>query len=125
MGFEMITINGKQFPAPDEGLEFVTTTIVDSTRNANAKVIAQKIGRDQYKINNLQWYTLDAKTWSELLQVSANFFIDVRFPDMVNNCFITLEMYVSDRTAAPCDVDSNGMPTRYRSCKFNIIDVGG
>lgn len=125
MGFNMITINGKQFPAPDEGLELVITTIVDSTRNANAKVIAQKVGRDQYKINNLQWYTLDAGTWAELLQVSANFFIDVRFPNMVTNSFVTLEMYVGDRTAVPCDPDDNGMPTRYSNCKFNIIDVGG
>ena len=64
----IITINGKEFPAPQRGLEFIVSTNVNSGRNANGEVIGQVVGRNQNKANNLVWPFLDAQTWAEMLQ---------------------------------------------------------
>lgn len=121
----MIEINGKSFPSPDRGLTFEIDSFVDSARNANNEFVGQKVGRDQYKIDNLQWYLLPATVWSELLQEFAKFEIMVKFPDMVTNSMITLTMYPGNRTAQPLYTDpSTQLPTWYTMCKCNIIDCG-
>lgn len=122
---KMIKINGKSFPRPDVGLNFEVATYVDGGKNANGEFIGQKIGRDQYKIDNLQWYMLSASEWSAMLKEFSKFVVTVRFPDMVNNQMITLNMYPGNRTAVPMgEVDTNGLPLYYKNCKVNIIDCG-
>ena len=49
-----LAINGYELPSPKRGVSPVVTTLVDSGRNANGTVVAQRIGRDQYKIDNLE-----------------------------------------------------------------------
>ncbi|MFT4146430.1 MAG: hypothetical protein QM644_18460 [Mobilitalea sp.] len=122
----MITINGKKFPSPDKGLTFEVATCVDAGRNANMEFVGQKVGREQYKIDSLQWYSLDAETWSEFLIECEKFKLLVTFPDMVHNRMATLLMYPGNRTASPdpTSIGSNGMPKRYLMCKCNIVDCG-
>ena len=117
-------VNGKAFPAPKRYPNMVVTTAVDAGRNANNKVVGQKIGRDNYKIDNLEWPYLDAATWSSMLKEFSNFFVDVRFWDMVNNDWITLKMYPGDRSADVFKINSDGRPTHYINCKVNIVDTG-
>ena len=120
-----IRVNGKPFPAPKRYPNIVVTTAVDSARNANNKVVGQKIGRDNYKVDNLEWPYLDAATWSAMLkEFDKNFFVTVQFWDMVNNNWRTLTMYPGDRTADVFKIDSQGRPTHYLNCKVNIIDAG-
>ena len=120
-----IRVNGKTFPAPKRYPNMVVTTAVDSARNANNKVVGQKIGRDNYKVDNLEWPYLDAATWSAMLkEFDKNFFVTVQFWDMVNNNWRTLTMYPGDRTADVFKIDSQGRPTHYLNCKVNIIDAG-
>lgn len=120
-----IRVNGKPFPAPKRYPNMVVTTAVDSARNANNKVVGQKIGRDNYKIDSLEWPYLDAATWSAMLkEFDKNFFVTVQFWDMVNNNWRTLTMYPGDRTADVFKIDSQGRPTHYLNCKVNIIDTG-
>ena len=120
-----IRVNGKPFPAPKRYPNMVVTTAVDSARNANNKVVGQKIGRDNYKVDNLEWPYLDAATWSAMLkEFDKNFFVTVQFWDMVNNNWRTLTMYPGNRTADVFKIDSQGRPTHYLNCKVNIIDAG-
>lgn len=120
-----IYINGKQFPAPDRGLEFVVATNVSDGKNALGEFIGERVGRDQYKINNLQWKFLDAGTWSSMLKEFREFVVVVKFPDMVNNSWKTLRMYPGNRTAQPLETDGiTGLPSSYKECKVNIIDCG-
>ena len=101
------------------------TTAVDAARNANNKVVGQKIGRDNYKIDNLEWPHLDADTWSSMLQeFDRNFFSTVEFWDVVNNKWRTLTMYCGDRTADVFKIDDEGKPLEYINCKMNLIDAG-
>lgn len=120
-----ITVNGKSFPSPDIGLNFEVATLVNGGKNANGEFVGQKVGRDQYKIDSLQWFCLDAVTWSEILKEFRKFVVIVKFPDMVNNTWITLRMYPGNRTAKPMDDNGpGGLPSYYKECKVNIIDCG-
>lgn len=119
-----IYVKGVEFPYPARGCNIIVTTPVDSTRNAKAEVVAQRIGRDQYKINALVWPMLTAKQWKFILQAFSKFFATVTFPDPVTDEYISLKMYPGDRSAEPYWVDKDGKPTTYVNCKVNIIDCG-
>ena len=120
-----ITINGKEFPQPSRGLNQIITTAVNAARNANGVVIGQVIGRNQYKIDNLEWKYLTADQWADMLDEFSNFYVNVKFPAMDTGEWKTLKMYPGDRTATPFHVDpSSGLPLDYIDCRVNIIDVG-
>ena len=120
----VITINEKEFPAPDIGANLIVATNVSDGKNANGEFVGQKVGRDQYKIDGLQWKFLDAETWSKILQEFESFIVTAKIPDMVNNRFLTIRMYPGNRTATPVEFDRNGLPTKYKDCKVNLIDCG-
>ena len=67
----VITINGKEFPAPDVGLNLLVATNVSDGKNASGEFIGQKVGRDQYKADGFQWKFLDAAVWSAMLREFA------------------------------------------------------
>lgn len=119
-----ITINGKEFPAPDIGGNLVVATNVSAGKNAKGEFVGQKVGRDQYKFDALQWKSLDAKTWADMLQEFDKFVVVAKIPDMVHNRFLTIRMYPGNRTATPIAFDKAGLPTMYRDCKVNIVDCG-
>lgn len=119
-----LKINGYELPPPKRGVHPIVTTIVDSARNANGVVVGQRVGRDQYKIDGLEWPWLTAKQWSEILKILNKFFVNVTFIDPVTNKEKTIKMYCGDRTGEPYWVDKNGKPTHYKDCKVNLIDTG-
>ncbi len=119
-----LTVDGYDFPPPKRGVTPTVVTMVDGARNANAAMVGQKIGRDQYKFDNLVFPWLSAEQWSEMLQVLDKFYVMVTFPDPVTNTKKTLKMYPGNRTAQPYWIDEDGNPTWYRDCKVNLIDCG-
>jgi len=119
-----ISVNGYDFPPPKRGVKPTVSTMVNSGRNANGTVVGQRVGRDQYKIDTLEWPWLTAKQWSTMLQVLSAFFVYVTFTDPVTNAPITIKMYPGDRTAEPYYVDDDDRPTFYMNCKVNLIDCG-
>lgn len=120
-----IYINGKEFPSPDRGLGFTVATNVSQGKNALGEFVGQRVGRDQYKIDNLQWTFLDAVTWSNILKEFEQFVVVVKYPDMVTNTWKTERMYPGNRTAVPWEIDADtGLPSIYKNCKVNLIDCG-
>ena len=119
-----LAINGYELPPPKRGVSVIVTTVVDAGRDANGAVIGQRVGRDQYKIDGLEWPWLTAAQWERILSILSNFFVYVTFNDPVTNGRKTIKMYCGDRTGQPYLVDGNGRPTHYRDCKVNLIDVG-
>lgn len=118
-------VNGHAFPPPKRGMTYIVSTNVDSGRNANGEVIGQKVGRDIYKLDQLEWPWLTREQWSEMLQCFSEFFVTCRFWDVVRNQWITLKCYPGDRSAQPYWLDPNDdSPTHFTSCKVNIIDCG-
>lgn len=119
-----ITVNGYPLPPPKRGYRPTVTTVVDAARNAAGVVVGQRIGRDQYKLDNIEWPWLTAYEWQYVLMVLAPFFVSVNFTNPVTGTMTTCPMYCGDRSAEPYWVDSNGQPLYYRSCKANLIDTG-
>lgn len=120
-----IKINGREYPCPRRGLNMMVATIVDSARNANAVVVGQVVGREQQKLDSLQWAYLTAEQWSAILKEFSNFYVTVSYPDMVNNTWTTRKMYPGDRTAEPFHLDPvTQLPIDYINCKVNLVDCG-
>lgn len=119
-----LTVNGYDFPSPKRGAKPIITTLVNAGRNANGTVVAQRLGRDQYKIDGLEWPWLPAETWGKILTILSDFFVYVTFTDPVKREKITIKMYCGDRTAEPYWLDDEGNPTFYQNCKVNLIDCG-
>lgn len=119
-----LAINGVELPSPKRGVSVVVSTIVNEGRNANGQVIGQRIGRDQYKIDALEWPWLTAAQWSTILSLTSNFYFNVTFHDPVSGGLKTVKMYCGDRTGEPYWLDPSGAPTHYRDCKVNLIDTG-
>lgn len=114
-----------RIPNPDNpSATNLIATLVNSARNANAIVTAQKIGRDQEK-TEMSWNYLEKEEWEELLRFwDQNFFFEFTYYSRVDGRKITRKFYIGDRTDQPFQVDENGIPTAYRDCKANVIDTG-
>lgn len=119
-----LEINGYELPPCKRGVSVVVATMVDSGRDANGTVVGQRVGRDQYKIDGLEWSWLTAAQWGKILSILRNFFVNVTFNDPVTNSRKTIKMYPGDRTGEPYFVTNDGTPTHYVNCKFNLIDTG-
>lgn len=121
----VIRIAGVPIPNPNyQSLKQTIATIVNSGRNADAQVIAQKIGRDQSKIE-LSWDYLTSEEWGAILSIFDRSFInEVTYFDMVKQQLITREMYVGDRTGRPFNPDELMNPRAWLECKANLIDTG-
>ena len=120
-----LRVNGVDFPCPRVGFNYTIATVVDSGRNANGATIGQKVGRDLFKFDALQWTALDAETWQKMLKAIEPFYVPVTFEDYRTGEPITITMYPGDRNAEPLFVDKNTHKvTKYRNCKFNLIDCG-
>lgn len=120
-----IAINGHELPPPKRDIEVIETTAVNAGRNANGVVVGQKIGRNQYKLNGLEWPWLSAEEWSTILTLLEPFYVDVTFVNPRTNSFETIKMYPGDRSAKPYYLDSDTeKPTYYKECKVNLIDTG-
>src|SRR3712207_319029 len=96
-----LAINGHELPPCKRGVSITVSTIVNSGRNANGEVVGQKVGRDQYKIDGLQWPWLTAEQWENILRLVSPFFFNVTFSDPVTNRLKTILMYCGDRHGEP------------------------
>ena len=119
-----LAINGVELPPCKRGVKITVSTVVDSGRNANGVVVGQKIGRDIYKVDSLEWAYLTANQWRSILTLMKDFFFSVTFQDPVDYTTKTVTMYCGDRSAEPYWVTDGGEPTHYINCKVNLIDTG-
>lgn len=121
-----ITVAGVKFPYPNKesGLQ-TQSTLVDGGLNSYGVFIGQRVGRDKSKVE-LQWYSMPAQIWANLLQLfQANFVNTVEYYDMAAGKVISRRMYVNDRTAQPKKIDPHtGEWITAKNCKLNLIDTG-
>ena len=57
-----LNVNGYDFPPPRRGFSWTITTTVNGGRNGNNAVIGQRVGRDLYKLSDLEWVGLNPET---------------------------------------------------------------
>lgn len=119
---DFLIVNGVTFPTPNRGVQIVSSSVVDSGRNANGEVVGQIIGRKLWKINNLQWTGLSAEQWGAMKSALSPFFVNVTFSGDDGQRH-TVTMYPSDFTAEPLTLEGNKI-TKYKTVAFNLIDCG-
>ena len=122
-----LNVNGYDFPCPKRGnFSWVISTTVSDGRNVNNAVIGQRVGRDLYKLDGLEWVGLLPEVRAKMLKAVKDFYIPVTFEDMENpGKTITVIMYPGDRSGTPLFVDRlTHMITKDEILKFNLIDAG-
>lgn len=120
-----LNVNGYDFPCPRVGFQYTISTVVDAGRNVNGATIGQRVGRDLFKLDAMQWAALDPPVWQMMLRAIEPFYVPVTFEDYRTGKPITITMYPGDRTAKPLFADRNShLVTKYENCQFNLIDCG-
>lgn len=120
-----LEVNGIELPCPSVGLEIILSDAVNSGRNANAEVIAEKVGRTNLKYNNLMWKWLTPDEWHLICSLFSNFFVTAKVWNPAENQFVTIKMYPGDRTAQVYWLNEDKTTIKnFMDCKVNIIDCG-
>ena len=119
----LVTIGGYELPEPSS-YNAITSTIVDSGRNVEGKVVGSVVRSDVAKIE-LSWKYLTAQQWATILSLfTDSFYNDVRFMNQSTNNYDVRTMYVSDRSAGmwrrhPETGDIMG----YTNCSLSLVEV--
>ena len=119
-----LIVNGVRFPTPKRGFKITVLTNVDSGVNALGAVVGQVIGRNQYKLDSMQWEGLDAAVWERMLKALEPFFIPVTFEDPQTRERRTSTMYPGSRSGEPYWLDRDKKIKQYRNCQLNLVDCG-
>lgn len=120
-----IKINGVTLPYPARGLGLARQQLVDSARNANGEVVAQKVNRRINKLDNLEWKHLTASQWRAIQAEIDKFKGTLEFWDNPSGTFKTITVYWGDETSEIFKIDpATGEVLEYINCKCNIIDMG-
>lgn len=118
-------INGINMPIPATGLSIKRIQFVDSARNANGQIVAQKINRRIYKLDAVVWRHLTATQWRAILVEIEKFEGTLTFWNNLNNAIETIKVYWGDASETVFKIDdSTGEVLEYLDCKCNIIDMG-
>ena len=119
----LVSIGGFDFPEPST-YSATTSTIVDSARNVQGRVVGAVVRHDVAKIE-LSWKYLTAYQWAQILSLfTSSFYNDVTFLNQVTNSYVTRTMYVSDRNAAMWRRDpETGSVMGYTGCSLSLIEV--
>lgn len=119
----LVSIGGFDFPEPST-YTATTSTIVDSARNVQGRVVGAVIRHDVAKIE-LSWKYLTAYQWSQILSLFTNsFYNEVRFLNQVTNEYTTRTMYVGDRNAGMWRRDpQSGAVLGYTGASLSLVEV--
>lgn len=119
----LVTVNGTAFPEPSS-YEATTSTIVNSGRNTQGKVVGAVVRHDVAKVS-LSWNYLTAAQWATVLSLfTRNFYCSVRFLNQATNTYETRQMYVSDRTSGMWRRSPNsGNVMGWAGCKLALVEV--
>ena len=119
----LVTIGGYELPEPSS-YNAITSTIVDSGRNVEGKVVGSVVRSDVAKIE-LSWKYLTAQQWADVLSLfTYSFYNEVRFMNQVTNNYDVRTMYVSDRNAGMWRRHpETGAIMGYTNCTLSLVEV--
>jgi hypothetical protein len=126
-GRALVTVGGYAFPEPSS-YSGITSTFVDSARNAKGVVIGAVIREDVGKVE-LSWKYLTVQQWANILKCfsiarGGNFYNSVTFFCQDTGGWTTRQMYVSDRQANMFRRDpKTGEVLGYTDCTLSLVEV--
>lgn len=123
----LVTVAGKALPEPSS-YEGVTSTLVDSGRNLEGKVVGSVIRDDIGKVT-LKWKYLTVAQWARINQMfkqsaGGKFINTVEFFDQTAGDWVTKKMYINDRKAGAWRRDPDtGELLGWTECSLSLIEV--
>ena len=119
----LVTVAGTPLPEPSE-YRSGTSTLVNSARNVEGKVVGSVVRSDVAKIE-LKWRYLTAQQWASVLSLfTSNFYNSVQFFDQTTAGYTTRDMYVGDRSAGMWRRHpETGEVMGFTDCALNLIEV--
>ena len=119
----LLTIDGMACPEPSE-YAASTSTIVDSGRNVEGKVIGSVVRHGVSKVE-VKWRYLTAQQWADIIgPFDTNFYVSVRFFDQTTANYKTKQMYVSDRKGGIWRRNpATGEVMGWTDCGFSLVEV--
>ena len=98
----LVSVDGYDFPEPS-AYSGITSTLVDSGRNVEGKMVGSVIRDDVSKVE-ISWKYLTVEQWARILKcfsqsAGGKFINNVTFFDQTVGDWVTKEMYVNDRKA--------------------------
>ena len=128
-GSPLFLFNGSAIPDnPQAGYLEESEQLVEGTRNAKGRTVAQPINRRINKFSDIVFPMLTLAQVKWLKQKVANFKVDLTYYDSEEDKIVTRKFYFGDLSAQPFKWDTNhatvAKPTHYKNVKINIIDMG-
>ncbi len=119
----LVTVAGTPLPEPSE-YSSSTSTLVDSARNVEGRVVGSVVRSDVAKIE-LKWRYLTAQQWASILSLfTDNFYNSVTFFNQTTAGYTTRDMYVGDRNAGMWRRNpSTGEVMGFTECSLSLIEV--
>ena len=123
----LVSVGGYDFPEPS-AYSANTSTLVDSARNVEGRMVGSVIRDDISKVE-ISWKYLTVEQWASIQkcfrQGSGGKFINaVTFFDQSVGGWVTKEMYVNDRKAGMWRRDpQNGDVLGWTDCSLALIEV--
>lgn len=119
----LVTIGGFEFPEPSS-YNATTSTIVDSARNTQGRVVGAVVRHDVAKIE-ISWKYLTAYQWAQILSLfTSSFYNEVTFLNQATNQYTTRTMYVGDRSAGMWRRNpQTGEVMGYTGASLSLIEV--
>lgn len=122
----LVTIAGTPIPDPST-YNATTSTVVDSARNVQGKMVGSVIRDSMAKIE-CTWRYLSAEDWSYVLKLfnmslGGNFFNSVTFYNQDTNDWETRDFYISDKTAGMFLRRDDGTVRGWTDCRIALIEI--
>jgi hypothetical protein len=119
----LVSIAGVALPEPSE-YSGITSTIVDSGRNVQGRVIGSVVRHDVAKVE-LKWRYLTAQQWANILSLfTNNFYNEVTFFNQATADYTTRQMYVGDRSAGMWRRHPDtGAVMGWTGCSLSLVEV--
>ena len=123
----LVSVEGYDFPEPS-AYSGNTSTLVDSGRNVEGRMVGSVIRDDISKVE-ISWKYLTVEQWARIQRCfnggkGGKFINNVTFFDQSAGGWVTKEMYVNDRKAGMWRRDpSNGNILGWTDCSLALIEV--
>ena len=123
----LVSVGGYDFPEPS-AYTGNTSTLVDSGRNVEGRMVGSVIRDDISKIE-ISWKYLTVKQWADIQKCfrqnsGGSFINNVTFFDQSVGGWVTKEMYVNDRKSGLWRRDAKtGEVLGWTDCSLALIEV--
>ena len=123
----LVVVGGVALPEPST-YNATTSTLVDSARNVQGKMVGAVVRDDIAKVE-LSWRYLSVEDWAMIGKLfkttsGGSFINSVTFFDQTEGNYVTREMYCSDRSSGMWRRNpETGAVMGWTDCKLSFIEV--